>query len=75
MELQGGVIFSCVVFFFLPFKCTELQKQGFLAYFKEDMSKVPLWIFIFKKYPFLRSYNTKSEKTQGGWKEEAMDKL
>lgn len=38
------------------------------------MSKVLLWIFIFNKYPPLKSYNTKS-KTQGDWKEVAMDRL
>lgn len=33
-----------------------------------------LWMFIFNKYPLLKSYSTKS-KTQGDWKEEAMDRI
>lgn len=33
-----------------------------------------LWIFTFNEYPLLKSENTKT-KTQGGWKEEAMDSL
>lgn len=70
------MVLSSVMWYFFSFHLSVLsfKTRGFLAYFKGCISKVLLWVFIFSKYPLLKDYNTKS-KTQGDWKEEAMDRL